>query len=218
MNIDIDILLGQLLRLIGAAFCGFIIGLERKQRMKEAGLRTHTIVCMGSALFTLISTDGFGTMADSSRVAAQIVTGIGFLGAGMIVFRRNSLYGLTTAAGIWATAAIGMAIGTGMYIIGTFATAVIVSFQLLLHSNFKLFKTKKTTTLVIECLAEEYVIEEIERLFMVDDVYRTKIVNNNGEYSMIITIKTYKEFSVETLLKYIKENPFIKKIDNTEEI
>ncbi|MDD4002771.1 MAG: MgtC/SapB family protein [Clostridia bacterium] len=215
---DIDIVIVQLIRLLVAALCGVLIGFERKTRMKEAGLRTHAIVSLGSALFTIISIYGFSANHDSSRVAAQIVTGIGFLGAGMIIFRRNTLHGLTTAAGIWATAGIGMAMGAGLYEVGLFATVIILLFQYLLHSKFKIFQMKKTTTLIIECDANAESIEIIEKLFNVKDVYRTKITKNGGEISMTVTIKTYSEFSVETLLKYVKENSFIKKIDNTEDV
>ena len=215
---DIDIVIVQLIRLLVAALCGVLIGFERKTRMKEAGLRTHAIVSLGSALFTIISIYGFSANHDASRVAAQIVTGIGFLGAGMIIFRRNTLHGLTTAAGIWATAGIGMAMGAGLYEVGLFATVIILLFQYLLHSKFKIFQMKKTTTLIIECDANAESIEIIEKLFNVKDVYRTKITKNGGEISMTVTIKTYSEFSVETLLKYVKENSFIKKIDNTEDV
>ncbi|MBE7083784.1 MAG: MgtC/SapB family protein [Clostridiales bacterium] len=92
---------------------GFAIGFERKLRFKEAGIRTHTIVCVGACLFTLVSVFGFSS-ADSSRVAAQVVSGIGFIGAGMIFYHKEVVRGLTTAAGIWATAAIGMSVGAGL--------------------------------------------------------------------------------------------------------
>ena len=102
--------------------CG-IIGLERELRQKSAGARTHILVGMGSALFTLVSAYGFShvlgddVVLDPSRIAAQIVTGIGFLGAGVIFVRRNIVSGLTTAASVWVTAAVGMACGAGMPLI-----------------------------------------------------------------------------------------------------
>ena len=224
MGIDIKILFLEinfeiLLRIIGAGICGFLIGFERKTRLKEAGLRTHTIVSIGSALFTIVSIYGFsGETYDGARVAAQIVTGIGFLGAGMIIFRRNSLYGLTTAAGIWTVAGIGMAMGVGMYALGLFTTLFIFIIQFIFHSNFKVFTMKKTTMLVIECEAENYAIAKIEKIFNIENVYRTKIIKNSDEtYSLYLTIKTFNEFSVEKLLKITKENSFIKKIDNSED-
>lgn len=214
-NIDINLVF--LIRLFIAALCGAFIGFERKARMKEAGLRTHAIVCLGSALFTIVSIFGFKAGGDASRVAAQIVTGIGFLGAGMIIFRRNALYGLTTAAGIWATAGIGMAFGTGMYHLGLTAAAFILLFQFLLHSKLKIFATKKSNTLLIECSAEEDAAEKITHLFENAGVYKTKIFKDGEEYRMQLTVRTHKEYDVKTLLKIIKENPFMTRIDNTED-
>ena len=104
--------LGMLPDVLLSVLLGFIIGLERKQRFKEAGIRTHTIVCFGAAIMTVISKNiGAG---DPGRIAAQIVSGVGFLGAGMIVYKQHEVKGLTTAAGIWATAGVGMACGAGL--------------------------------------------------------------------------------------------------------
>ena len=117
-----------ILRMLLAVVLGFLIGFERKMRSKEAGIRTHSIVCVGACLFTIVSLFGFAG-SDKARVAAQIVSGIGFIGAGMIFYNKNAIHGLTTAAGIWATAAIGMAIGTGMYLISIVASAIIILVQ-----------------------------------------------------------------------------------------
>ena len=114
------------LRLLAAMAMGGLIGLERELRAKDAGLRTHFLVALGSALFTLVSQYGFGAdLKDSSRVAAQVVSGIGFLGAGTIIFQKNVVHGLTTAAGLWVTAAIGLSCGTGMFAVAG-ATTVLV--------------------------------------------------------------------------------------------
>lgn len=101
-------------RVFIAAVLGIILGLERQRSNKDAGLRTYALVAAGSALFTVLSIEGFDG-ADTSRVAAQIVTGIGFLGAGLIFRQGANLQGLTTAAGLWSVAAIGMAAGTGLW-------------------------------------------------------------------------------------------------------
>lgn len=115
------------LRLAVALFLGGIIGLEREYRSKDAGFRTHFLVAMGSALFCIVSQYGFGIdLKDSSRVAAQVVSGIGFLGAGTIIFQRNMVRGLTTAAGLWVTAAIGLACGTGMFMAAAITTAMVL--------------------------------------------------------------------------------------------
>lgn len=111
------------LRLLVAAVLGGAIGLERELRERGAGLRTHTVVCIGSALFTLVSAYGFtGSRTDPTRIAAQIVSGIGFLGAGAIIRQGLSVRGLTTAATLWLVAAIGMAAGAGWYSAAAIAT------------------------------------------------------------------------------------------------
>ncbi len=103
-------------RLFAAGLLGGLIGLEREFRAKEAGVRTHFIVALGSALFMIISEFAFeGKQHDAARVAAQVVSGIGFIGAGVIIFQRNAVRGLTTAAGLWVAAAIGLACGDGMF-------------------------------------------------------------------------------------------------------
>ena len=127
------------IRLILAGVLGGAIGLERAYRAKEAGVRTHFLVALGSALFMMVSQHGFNDVAnlkwvglDPSRVAAQIVSGIGFLGAGTIIFQRRTIKGLTTAAGMWVVAAIGMAAGGGLYILAVAATVLtLIGFEML---------------------------------------------------------------------------------------
>ncbi len=114
------------LRLLLAAVFGAAVGYERRSSEKPAGLRTLSLVAVGSALFTIVSAFGFET-ADQSRVAAQIVTGVGFLGAGTILRSGTSISGLTTAATIWATAAIGMAVGSGLYIASVGGTVLMLA-------------------------------------------------------------------------------------------
>ena len=132
-------------RILMASLCGCMIGYERTRRLKEAGVRTHCVVACGAALMMIVSKYGFSDIiqngiylygsdgVDASRIASQVVTGVGFLGAGMISVHRDSVTGLTTAAGIWTTASIGMAIGCGMYFLGCFAAVLVVGVQVLLH-------------------------------------------------------------------------------------
>ena len=129
-----------LVRILYAVVLGFAIGFERKLRFKEAGIRTHTIVCAGSALIMVVSKYAYADSPefDASRVAAQIVSGIGFLGAGMIIYRRQAVHGLTTAAGVWATAGVGMAAGGGLYIVSVGAAAILIAIQCVLHLKCKL--------------------------------------------------------------------------------
>ncbi|MGL5577242.1 MAG: MgtC/SapB family protein [Sarcina sp.] len=121
-----------ILRLILAAILGGLIGYERNIRSKEAGLRTHMLVSLSSALIMLVSQYGFYEViqkyieVDPSRIAAQVVSGMGFLGAGVIFKERGSIKGLSTAAGLWGVAAIGLAVGAGLYILGIAATILIL--------------------------------------------------------------------------------------------
>ena len=115
----------MVIRLVIAAFLGAVIGYERARAKKPAGIRTHLMVCMGAALFTVISIWGFAGNADPSRIAAGVVVGVGFLGAGTILRQERGVAGLTTAATIWAVAAIGVAIGTGLYIVGAVAAGIV---------------------------------------------------------------------------------------------
>lgn len=120
----------EALLLVLAFALSAVVGLERERRLKSAGLRTHTLVGVGSAVFTLVSAYGFqaatgpDAVVDPSRIAAQIVSGIGFLGAGVIFVRKDAVAGLTTAASIWSTAAIGMACGAGAPLLAVMATAI----------------------------------------------------------------------------------------------
>ena len=122
MVIDWDLIL----RLFLGGMMGGLIGLEREFRAKEAGLRTHFIVALGSALFMIISQYAFSGRFDAARVAAQVVSGIGFIGAGVIIFQKNVVRGVTTAAGLWVAAAIGLACGAGMYVVAGAATLMTV--------------------------------------------------------------------------------------------
>ncbi len=134
------------IRILVACLCGFVLGVERSRRFKEAGVRTHMIVCAGAALIMIVSKYGFADLtsaskemyngtrgADPARLAAQVVSGVGFLGAGMIFKNGGSVTGLTTAAGIWAAAGIGLAVGAGMYMLGILVTIAIASIQMLMH-------------------------------------------------------------------------------------
>jgi putative Mg2+ transporter-C (MgtC) family protein len=125
----VDINLEIVLRLILAAILGGCIGYQRERAHKPAGLRTHALISLGSALFTIVSVFGFGSQGvDASRIAAGVVTGVGFIGAGVIFrgMRGDMVMGLTTAASVWVSAAVGLAAGAGMYIIAPAVTILTV--------------------------------------------------------------------------------------------
>ena len=115
-----------ILRIFVAGLLGGLIGFEREFRAKEAGVRTHFIVALGSALFMIISQYAFKGQFDHARVAAQVVSGIGFIGAGVIIFQKNAVRGVTTAAGLWVAAAIGLACGSAMYPVAAAATLMTI--------------------------------------------------------------------------------------------
>ncbi|HIT85311.1 MAG TPA: MgtC/SapB family protein [Candidatus Ornithomonoglobus intestinigallinarum] len=143
-----------IVRMLVSCICGIAIGFERKNRAKEAGIRTHCIVACASAMMMIISKYGFTDLLleletqadvrlDPSRMAQGIVTGVGFIGAGIIYVQRSNIRGLTTAAGLWATSGIGMALGGGMYVIGISATVIILAAQLLLHKSGEIMVSHK---------------------------------------------------------------------------
>lgn len=146
-----------LVRIFAAAVMGGLVGLERSHRQKNAGIRTHIIVAMGASLVMIVSKYGFFDVLanpsiglDPSRIASNVVTGISFLGAGVIFVRRGSTKGLTTAAGIWTTAGIGMAIGAGMYLLGALATILMLLVQLVFHGPLQRLEGNLSETFTVE--------------------------------------------------------------------
>lgn len=147
-----------ILRIVLASVCGLFIGLERKNRSKEAGMRTHCIVACASALMMILSKYAYMDMmglygdfvkVDPSRIASGVVSGIGFLGAGMIFVHKKTITGLTTAAGIWATSGVGMAIGAGLYAVGIAATIIIIIVQVILHIRISLHRGSNIKKLAV---------------------------------------------------------------------
>lgn len=129
--------LDMILRLLLSAVLGAVIGYQRERSGKQAGLRTNTLICVGAALVTVVSIYGFNA-EDTARVAAGVVTGIGFLGAGAIIRGGEGIVaGLTTAATIWAVAGIGLAAGAGLYAVAAVATVIILAVLLIPHSISK---------------------------------------------------------------------------------
>ena len=184
MNIDYFKEIEFLLRILLSAICGGVVGYERKNRGKGAGIRTHIIVAVASCLMMIVSQYGFAdffeymskhTMnfelrLDPSRAAAQIVSGVGFLGAGMIFVQKKMVTGLTTAAGVWAISGIGMAIGGGMYVLGVSCSVIIVIIQVLLHKDLKLLKLTSESPMTITLTEEEGAIEKITEAFKLNDI------------------------------------------------
>ena len=143
-------------RLVVAGLLGGLIGFERAFRAKEAGSRTHSIVALGSALFMIISKYAFEGDFDSSRVAAQVASGIGFIGAGVIIFQKNVIRGVTTAAGLWVAAAIGLACGAKMYPVAIAATILTIVVLETMHFITNNYGEKDVTLRLSSLTNEEY--------------------------------------------------------------
>jgi len=160
-------------RLLLAAVLGGLIGAEREQSYRGAGLRTHALVATAAALVIIVSAYGFNEVLapgrivlDPSRVAAQVVTGIGFLGAGIIIFRKNAVRGLTTAASIWAVAAVGLAAGAGLYIVAVAATSILSFILIGVKKIEKTFFTQKhmdTLTIQLNTTRIRSVTDKLKR-------------------------------------------------------
>ncbi|QPJ26375.1 MgtC/SapB family protein [Listeria seeligeri] len=196
-----------ILRLVIAGILGAVIGLDREIRAKEAGFRTHFLVSLGSALIMIVSQYGFSEIAtmqtvsfDPSRVAAQVVSGIGFIGAGTIIIQKKFVRGLTTAADLWATAGIGLAVGAGMYWVGIAATLLTLIGLEFLSIIFKSFGLH-TISLI-------YSTNDEANLIKITD----KIKQNNQQ---IISYNTEKETIAENLI--FKVNIVIKTKNKNEE-
>ena len=192
-----------------ALILGFAIGFERKMRFKEAGTRTHTIMCVGACLYMVISKYGFEG-ADTARVAAQIVSGIGFLGAGMIFYHKQTVHGLTTAAGVWATAAVGMSAGAGMWLVAVGATAIIILVQCIMHLPFKIFHSHKFIRLnvVFRCdTGEERV--KVKEAFGITRFSKIHAERDGQGILYKTIVSTDTMFTDVDIYNALKENPFI---------
>ena len=207
-----------IVRMLIAAVCGFVIGLERKSRSKEAGIRTHAIVCLAACLFMILSKylaqPLFSDMpnstftGDATRIASQVVTGIGFLGAGIIMYRRDVMHGLTTAAGVWATAAIGMALGAGFIVTGVSATAIIVILQLIFHLPVKAFTTRHISVIrMLVWLENEEILDKITDTLGSKKITSYKVKQSDGKMVASVEVSTTDEFSVAKLNEVIRAYP-----------
>lgn len=216
-----------MLRILVACACGFALGIERSHRFKEAGVRTHMIVCSAAALMMIVSKYGFADLtsadgqlfngtrgADAARIAAQVVSGISFLGAGMIFKNGNNVKGLTTAAGIWATAGIGLAIGSGMYALGIFSTVVIAGIQMLMHIVTVGADSYKSSN--IDILTENS--SDFQGVFnsLMKEIGATVIecrITRDGEFVRYnATLKSKKRISAEDVNEMLKDRKDVKEV------
>ncbi len=203
---DITAALPILIRIVLAVICGASIGFERMVRQKEAGIRTHIIVALGAAIMMIVSKYGFfdvvhidGVSCDASRIAANIVTGVSFLGSGMIIF-KGTIKGLTTAAGIWATSGIGMAIGGGMYFTGIISTVLLLLIQILIH---KLLPIENTTffDLKIKIKDQPQSFENITNILKENkcDIVNCNVEKIDGTLDCTFNMRSKKSFGFDKM-------------------
>lgn len=212
-----------LIRVLAAALCGLMIGYEREARLKLAGIRTHTIIAMAAALMVVVSKYGFfdvisidGVSVDASRVAASVVSGIGFLGAGIILNHKNSISGLTTSAGTWATLGIGMAIGAGMWVLGIGSTVMLLVVQFLFHRNLRIFNSSNAGKILLHMRkgddTQERIISALTKLNI--QVISTHM-NIYDNYSIEVSLNVVfpKGFNAENTMTLMANYPEIASID-----
>ena len=206
-----------LVRIVIACLCGGLVGLERTKRLKEAGIRTHIIVALGAALVMVVSKYGFADVAgaDASRIASNVITGISFLGAGVIFVRGGSVKGLTTAAGIWATAAIGLALGAGLYTVGVLCTALVIVLQISLHKLLPGDMQSSRELLLVISKDYHTVMPKIrqrlgEMKVLIGGVEMEKL--ENGDVRVSMEVRLHKDNVSNELLDLADEFPEIKSI------
>lgn len=215
-----DIFWDFALRLFVAGAMGVLIGLEREYRAKEAGYRTHFLVALGSALMMIVSQYGFMEVLktdlirlDPSRIAAQVVSGIGFIGAGTIILQKQIVRGLTTAAGIWATSGIGLAVGAGMYAVGISATLLVL---LGLETLSYFFKSIGLRNMMIDFSTDDKeAIKRVSKKFntrnyvVVSYEMTEAYTNGKNVYHVSMVVKAKKMNEEGLLLMFLQDFPDI---------
>ncbi len=206
------------IRILISAALGIVIGLERARRLKEAGIRTHCIIAMSAAVFMIISkyafmdTEGLTGIkgTDPARIVAQVVSGISFLGAGIIFKQgKNTIKGLTTAAGMWATAAVGMAIGAGLYWVGLTLTFALLILQFVLHKfqfgNDALTEQELQITMKNEKELRDLFQELLESHQCLID--STVINRDTDKIHMVVNIRSSYPITFEEAMRFMHDNP-----------
>ncbi len=225
-SLPFGLVLALCIRILVAGICGAWVGIERTRRFKGAGIRTHVVVACTAALMMIVSKYGFADLtdaagnsfagvrgADSARIAAQVVSGISFLGAGIIFKNRTSIKGLTTAAGVWATAGIGLAIGSGMYFLGIFLTIALELFHNFSHKYAGVdYVTMEMFIIVEDC-------EEFDQCLKTQlKEWNAQIASSNIEkknhqmkYQLIINLP--KSIELEDTVHFLRENSVVQSFE-----
>lgn len=212
------------LRLATACLCGACVGFERSRRFKDAGVRTHVMVTLGAALIMVVSKYGFQDIpalemmkVDASRVASNVVTGVGFLGAGVIFFKGSTIKGLTTAAGLWTTAGIGLALGSGMYFIGIASAVIMIIAQFILHRVLKSVDSYSTSEISVTLENENGAIEEFRGQLEKENlvIQACKIIKDReeGVIKLKATVRMPHDMEFEDVVRVVENNDKIKSIE-----
>ncbi|MCR5828936.1 MAG: MgtC/SapB family protein [Lachnospiraceae bacterium] len=205
------------LRLVTALICGAVVGLERKKRRKKAGIRTHCLVALGAAIFAIISKYGFsdvispGNDADIARVAANVVSGVSFLGAGVIFLRNKSVSGLTTAAGIWSVAGVGLAVGCGLYSVGAVGTLCMLFCQYVIYKPLRKIEGYTPRPVQARIVKGDEnidnfigVLKNIDKDFLIQSLTK----HPDGSIDIVFSIKGNGEFAFD-IYDFMKKYPYI---------
>lgn len=215
-------------RIIISCLCGAIIGYERSKRMKAAGIRTHSLIAITASLLMIVSKYSFADLtpdigglyesvrgADPARIAAQVISGVSFLGAGVIFVKSGSILGLTTAAGIWATAAVGLTIGSGLYIFGIFTTLLVLILQFVLHKFSMGDDAYTTREIILKVTNEQDITDTINRLFCENGIQiMASKFSRDADNSILchLSVRMGSEFSYRDTLRMLQDHPEIKSI------
>lgn len=203
------------LRIFIAGLCGAFIGYERRNRNKEAGIRTHTIIALSAALIMIVSKYGFSDVHeyDAARMAAQIVSGVGFLGAGVIFVRHGTVSGLTTAAGMWATAGAGSCIGAGLYDIGIVATLFVAGVQFIFHRGFLKKYTNQGQLIQLQISQDSSALADIQHVMKKHDIViqsmKVEVLDRDTLFIEIDAV-TPQTFNREDLLEEMMDKKYMK--------
>jgi putative Mg2+ transporter-C (MgtC) family protein len=216
VSVDFDFII----RIGVAGLLGAMIGIEREIRSKEAGLKTHFLVAVGSALIMVVSKYAFSdivfenhTSLDPSRIAAQVVSGVGFLGAGTIIIQKQAVKGLTTAAGLWATAGIGLAIGAGMYVVGIGATILVLIGLEIVSRIFKVQFLFPQNITVQMCINKQEAVQQILETLQVKGIpilsYEVKALQKDTEivYKVGIQLKNISSEEKNEFIQHMQALP-----------
>jgi len=205
------VLSSTLARLLLAAALGGIIGLERQLRHKPAGLRTNMFICFGAAMFTVLSKQLAGVEADSARIAAQIIPGIGFIGAGCILHAKTSVIGLTTAATLFVVASIGMAAGGGLYLTACFATLMILVALVVLGRMESIFNLKSfATNYELTGRNVDGMLREVNRILDAEQLtmHSVHIADADPDFRMVLSVDGEREQQSVFSIRLHESNAF----------